>query len=107
MLCVSCAIEEPAVEIKSEDVVEMLVAQTLEAYRAQPELTTTNQSEEQDAEEGTSVEVTQQVRMPADDGDELQPNAHPKTPPTTINIRKTISSLSFFLFILPSVLNIE
>ena len=67
MLCVSCAIEEPAVEIKSEDVVETLVAQTLEAYRAQPELTTTNQSEEQDAEEGPSVEVTQQVRMPADE----------------------------------------
>jgi len=67
LLCVSCAVEESAGVIEAKDVVETLVAQTIEAYRAQPELTTTNQSEEQDAEEGASVEVTQQVRVPADE----------------------------------------
>lgn len=67
MLCVSCAAEEPTAVIIAEDVVETLVAQTLEAYLTQPELTTTDQPEEQDVAEGSSVEVTQQVRVPADE----------------------------------------
>ncbi len=67
MLCVSCAVEEPVAVIKAEDVVETLVAQTLEAYVTQPELTTTDQPEEQGITEGSSVEVTQQVRVPADE----------------------------------------
>ena len=66
MLCVSCTVEESAVIIEAKDVVETLVAQTIEAYRAQPELTTSFQSEEQDAAEGPSVEVTQQERVSVD-----------------------------------------
>ena len=73
MLCVSCAGEEPPVVMKIEDIVETLVAQTMEAYRTQPELTTTNQSEEQGDTEGPSVEVTQQMRVPADDQNSTNP----------------------------------
>ena len=42
MLCVSCVVEEPTAVIKTEDVVETLVLQTLEAYLTQSELTTTD-----------------------------------------------------------------
>jgi len=65
MLCVSCAVEEPAADIKAEGVVETLVVQTLDAYRTQLELTTTIQPGEQVAAQGPSVEVTQQVGIPA------------------------------------------
>jgi len=58
-------LEEPAADIKAEDVLETLVVQTLDAYWAQPELTVTTQTGEQDAAEGTTVEVTQQVGLPA------------------------------------------
>ena len=67
MLCVSCTVGEPAPDIKAEDVVETLVALTLEVYRTRPELITTIQPREQDAAEGPSVEVTQQVGIPAGD----------------------------------------
>jgi uncharacterized protein YvpB len=65
MLCVSCAVEEPTVVIKTEDVVETLVLQTLEAYWTKQEFTTTELPGEQDAGEGPSVEVTQQVGVPS------------------------------------------
>jgi len=52
--------------VMSEDVVETLVAQTMEAYQVQPMLTVVNQAEEQGLEEGPSVEVTQQMSSAAD-----------------------------------------
>lgn len=67
MLSVSCAVEEPAAAIKVEDVVETLVAQTLEAHQHQQELPTASQPGEQDPAEGPSVEVTQQVRISEDE----------------------------------------
>ena len=65
MLCVSCAVEEPTAVIKTEDVVETLVLQTLKAYRTKQEFTTTDHPGEQDAGEGPSVEVTKQVGEPS------------------------------------------
>lgn len=50
-----------------EDVVETLVAQTMEAYQVQLELPVVNQPEKQDFEEGLAVEVTQQVSAAADE----------------------------------------
>jgi uncharacterized protein YvpB len=63
----ACKSNAPQYASEEERVVETLVAQTLEAYRTQTELATTNQPEEQDAGEGPSVEVTQQVMVPADE----------------------------------------
>lgn len=53
-------------QISKKDVVETLVAQTMEAYQEQLELTINSQPEEQDLEEGPSVEVTQQVNPEED-----------------------------------------
>ncbi len=50
----------------AEDMVETLVAQTMEAYQVQLELTVTDQPKGQDMEEGPSIEVTQQVSPVAD-----------------------------------------
>ena len=50
----------------AEDMVETLVAQTMEAYQVQLELAVTNQPKGQDMEEGSSIEVTQQVSPVAD-----------------------------------------
>ena len=60
---------ESADAIMAENVVEMLVAQTMEAYQARLEPIVVNQQEEQDLEEEPIVEVTQQVSAAADDQD--------------------------------------
>lgn len=52
--------------VSEEDIVETLVAQTMEAYQVQLELTINSQPEEQGLEEGPSVEVTQQMSSTAD-----------------------------------------
>ena len=65
MLCVSCAVEEPTAVIKTEDVVETLVLQTLKAYRTKQKFTTPEHPGEQDTGDGPSVEVTQRVGVPS------------------------------------------
>jgi len=55
--------------VSEEDVVETLVAQTLEVYQAQLEPIVVNQPEEQGLEEGPFVEVTQQMSGAADEQD--------------------------------------
>jgi len=55
--------------IMAENVVEILVAQTMEAYQTQLETFVVNQSDEQDLEEEPIVEVTQQVGVTADEQD--------------------------------------
>jgi len=60
---------ESADAIMAENVVEILVAQTMEAYQMQLETPVVNQSDEQGLEEGPIVEVTQQVSAAADEQD--------------------------------------
>lgn len=55
--------------VSEEDVVKMLVAQTMEAYQMQLETFVVNQSDEQGLEEEPIVEVTQQVGVTADEQD--------------------------------------
>jgi len=69
LLSASCTVMESADAIMAENVVEMLVAQTMEAYQARLEPIVVNQQEEQDLEEEPIVEVTQQVSAAADDQD--------------------------------------
>ena len=62
--------------VPEEDVVGTLVVQTMEAYQAQLELTVTGQPEEQDLEEGPSVEVTQQMSSAADEQNLADPGVN-------------------------------